>query len=172
MQSNATRRVRLTSDQVSLLPRFGSVKRLDSLECWKVARRLAGAAYRLTLDSPLSRHYSFADQIRRAAPSIPANIAEGYSLATRPQLVHCLRIALGSATELRTMLPFTVSSAIHALDLDRFAGATLPFQWNSPWAAAPRGAEARVATAATSASVEMRMVIPPGGLRHACRACP
>ena len=104
MQSNATRRVRLTSDRVSLLPRFGSVKRLDSLECWKVARRLAGAAYRLTLDSPLSRHYSLADQIRRAAPSIPANIAEGYSLATRPQFVRCLRIALGSATELRTQL--------------------------------------------------------------------
>lgn len=80
------------------------MKRLDSLECWKVARQLAGAAYRLTLDSPLSRHYSLSDQIRRAAPSIPANIAEGYSLTTRPQFVRCLRIALGSATELRTHL--------------------------------------------------------------------
>src|SRR2546422_7737778 len=59
-------------------------------------------SYRLTLEPPLSRHYSLSDQIRRAAPSIPANIAEGYGLATRPQFVRCLRIALGSANELRT----------------------------------------------------------------------
>jgi len=80
------------------------VRRLESLEAWKVARQLAGAAYRLTLHPPLSRHFALADQIRRAAPSIPANIAEGYSLATKPQFVRCLRIALGSATELRTHL--------------------------------------------------------------------
>ena len=80
------------------------VKRLESLEAWSVARRLAGDAYRLTLEPPLSRHYSLSDQIRRAAPSIPANIAEGYGLATRPQFVRCLRIALGSANELRTYL--------------------------------------------------------------------
>ena len=54
------------------------MKRLESLEAWSVARRLAGDAYRLTLEPPLSRHYSLSDQIRRAAPSIPANIAEGY----------------------------------------------------------------------------------------------
>jgi len=83
---------------------LANVRRLESLEAWKVARQLAGAAYRLTLHPPLSRHFALADQIRRAAPSIPANIAEGYSLATRPQFVRCLRIALGSATELRTHL--------------------------------------------------------------------
>ena len=83
---------------------LANVRRLESLEAWKVARQLAGAAYRLTLHPPLSRHLALADQIRRAAPSIPANIAEGYSLATKPQFVRCLRIALGSATELRTHL--------------------------------------------------------------------
>ena len=88
------------------------MKRLDSLECWKVGRRLAGAAYRLTLDPPLSHHYSLADQIRRAGPSIPANIAEGYSLATRPQFVRCLRIALGSAAELRTHLELVQDLAL------------------------------------------------------------
>ncbi len=83
---------------------LANVRRLESLEAWKVARQLAGAAYRLTLHPPLSRHFALADQIRRAAPSIPANIAEGYSRATKPQFVRCLRIALGSATELRTHL--------------------------------------------------------------------
>ncbi len=80
------------------------MRRLEPLEAWKAARRLAGAAYRLTLRPPLSRHYALVDQIRRTAPSVPANIAEGYGLATRPQFVRCLRIALGSATELRTYL--------------------------------------------------------------------
>jgi len=83
---------------------FLEVKRLESLEAWKLACQLARAAYRLTLEPPLSRHFSLADQVRRAAPSIPANIAEGYGLTTKPQFVRCLRIALGSALELRTHL--------------------------------------------------------------------
>jgi four helix bundle protein len=65
---------------------------------------LARAAYKLTLTAPLSRHYDLADQVRRAATSIPANIAEGYALATTPQFLRCLRIALGSSTELLTHL--------------------------------------------------------------------
>src|SRR5256884_9788942 len=80
------------------------MRRLESLEAWRAARQLAALAYRLTLEPPLSRHFPLVDQIRRAAPSVPANVAEGYGLATRPQFVRCLRIALGSAMELRTHL--------------------------------------------------------------------
>jgi len=80
------------------------MRRLESLEAWRAARKLAVLAYRLTLEPPLSRHFSLADQIRRAAPSVPGNVAEGYGLATKPQFVRCLRIALGSAMELRTHL--------------------------------------------------------------------
>jgi len=80
------------------------MRRLESLEAWRAARQLAVLAYRLTLEPPLSRHFSLVDQIRRAAPSVPANVAEGYGLATKPQFVRCLRIALGSAMELRTHL--------------------------------------------------------------------
>ena|SRR3989454_12623021 len=83
-----------------------------------IARGLEGRsptgviAYRLTLEPPLSRHFSLADQIRRAAPSVPANVAEGYGLATRPQFVRCLRIALGSAMELRTHLEIVQDLAL------------------------------------------------------------
>ncbi len=80
------------------------MRRLESLEAWRAARQLAALAYRLTLEPPLSRHFPLVDQIRRAAPSVPANVAEGYGLATRPQFIRCLRIALGSAMELRTHL--------------------------------------------------------------------
>ena len=80
------------------------MQKLGSLEAWNRGRQLSRIAYRLTLEGRLVRHYGLSDQIRRAAAAIPANIAEGYALATTPQFVRCLRIALGSATELHTHL--------------------------------------------------------------------
>jgi four helix bundle protein len=80
------------------------VRKLESLQAWTCGREIARTAYRLTLNPPLSRHFSLADQIRRAAAAIPANIAEGYALGTTAQFIRFLRIALGSATELRTHL--------------------------------------------------------------------
>ncbi len=76
------------------------MRKLASLEAWRVARKVSRDTYRITLEEPLRRHFALVDQLRRAALSIPANVAEGYALGTRSQLVRCLRIALGSATEL------------------------------------------------------------------------
>jgi len=78
--------------------------RLQELKVWQAGNRLARDAYRLTLATPLNRHFGLADQIRRAAVSIPANLAEGYGLGTTAQLIRCSRIALGSAYELRVHL--------------------------------------------------------------------
>jgi four helix bundle protein len=80
------------------------VKQLRSLEAWNLAQQLARAAYHLTLQPPLCRHFGLADQIRRSAVSIPANIVEGYALGTTIQFVRCLRIALASAAELTSHL--------------------------------------------------------------------
>lgn len=80
------------------------MQKLASLDAWKRGRETARAAFRLTLDPPLKRHYTLASQIQRAAVSIPANIAEGYALGTTAQFVRHLRIALGSATELSAHL--------------------------------------------------------------------
>ena len=87
-----------------LRPDSSGVRKLDSLKAWVVGRTLAVAAYRLTLDPPLRRQFALADQIRRSAGSIPANIAEGYALGTTAQFVRFLRIALGSTAELRVHL--------------------------------------------------------------------
>ena len=78
------------------------MRKLASLKAWTCGKDLARAAYGLTLKEPLKRHFGLADQVRRAAAAIPANIAEGYALATSAQFLRCLRIALGSATELLT----------------------------------------------------------------------
>src|SRR5437764_2297735 len=79
-------------------------RQLESLDAWRRAQELAEAAYRLTMTSPLDRHFGLIDQIRRAAVSVPANMAEGYALSTTEQFIRCLRISLGSAAELRTHL--------------------------------------------------------------------
>jgi four helix bundle protein len=61
----------------------------------------------LTMEAPLDQHFRLADQIRGAAISIPANVAEGYALSTTTQFIRCLRISLGSAAELRSHLALT-----------------------------------------------------------------
>jgi four helix bundle protein len=80
------------------------MKRLESLDAWRGAQELARAAYLLTTSPQLRKHFALVDQIRRAAISIPANMAEGYALGSTPQFLRCLKIALGSATELHTHL--------------------------------------------------------------------
>src|SRR2546425_10593178 len=88
----------------SAQPRFTDVRKLDRLDAWRTAQELAYQAYLLTLSPQLSRHFALTDQIRRAALSVPANIAEGYSLGTTPQFLRGLKIALGSNAELYSHL--------------------------------------------------------------------
>lgn len=80
------------------------MRKLNNLVAWQVAQDVAHAAYMLTLDHRLAKHFALIDQIRRSALSIPANIAEGYSLGTTPQFIRGLKIALGSNTELYSHL--------------------------------------------------------------------
>jgi len=80
------------------------VRKLERLDAWRTAQELAYRAYLLTLEPQLSKHFALIDQIRRAALSVPANIAEGYSLGTTPQFLRGLKIALGSNTELYSHL--------------------------------------------------------------------
>jgi len=81
-----------------------AVQRLHNFKVWHRAQDLAYAAYQLTLAPALNRHFALIDQVRRASLSIPANIAEGYSLGTTAQFVRCLKVSLGSSTELATHL--------------------------------------------------------------------
>jgi four helix bundle protein len=70
----------------------------------RVARVLARMVYRQTMEGALKRHWGLSDQLRRAAISVPANVAEGYGQGTRPQFRRGLRIALGSAYEVRELV--------------------------------------------------------------------
>ena len=78
--------------------------RLKELDVWRVSRELSHLTYHLTMRDPLEKHFKLRDQIRSAAASVPANIAEGYGLGTRPQFIRGLRISRGSVYELQAHL--------------------------------------------------------------------
>jgi four helix bundle protein len=69
-----------------------------------MAMTLAEQCYRLTAALPREEVYGLSAQIRRAAVSIPANIAEGYGRDRTGNFLNFLRIAQGSARELETHL--------------------------------------------------------------------
>ena len=73
------------------------------LRVWRRAYALAVESHRATRAFPVEERYGLADQIRRSAVSVPANIAEGAARG-RGSFTHFLRIAAGSAAELETQL--------------------------------------------------------------------
>jgi len=72
------------------------------LEGWKLSMDLAIDIYRTTENFPSQEKYSLVDQIRRAATSIPSNIAEGAARQTKKEFANYLHIAQGSLSELDT----------------------------------------------------------------------
>lgn len=69
---------------------------------WQKAMGLARHTYQATRSFPRDEVFGLTSQARRAAVSIPANIAEGYGRGTRAAYVSFLRIARGSLLELET----------------------------------------------------------------------
>lgn len=74
----------------------------EQLESWSTAIDLVEAVYRATAKYPVAERYGLASQARRAAISIPANIAEGAARGSRVDYVRFLRIARASLAELET----------------------------------------------------------------------
>lgn len=69
---------------------------------WQKGMDLAVAGYRLTAAFPTDERYGLTSQIRRAAASIPANIAEGYGRESPGAYAQQLRVAQGSLKEFET----------------------------------------------------------------------
>jgi four helix bundle protein len=71
---------------------------------WQQGIDLATAIYEVTRSWPKEELYGLTQQARRAAVSVPANIAEGNGREARGSYVHFLRISQGSLKELETHL--------------------------------------------------------------------
>ena len=78
------------------------------LDVWQVAVSLTELCYRETAAFPREEVYGLTSQIRRAAVSIPANIAEGYGRESTGNYVQFLKIAQGSLKELETLMIVSV----------------------------------------------------------------
>lgn len=78
---------------------------------WQKAMDLTVEAYRLVRMLPKDEAFVLSDQIRRAAISIPSNIAEGHSRNSTKEFLNFLSIARGSNAELETQLELGIRLA-------------------------------------------------------------
>jgi four helix bundle protein len=90
--------------QSSVVMEMGKIQSYEDFEVWQLAMTLAEQCYLLTKDFPKDELYGLTSQIRRAAVSIPANIAEGYGRDQTGNFINFLKIAQGSSRELETHL--------------------------------------------------------------------
>lgn len=74
------------------------------LEVWKNSIDFVKEIYNVTITFPESEKFGLSSQMRRAAVSVPSNIAEGAGRAHKKETLHFLNIASGSLSELETQL--------------------------------------------------------------------
>ena len=79
-------------------------KRYSDLVAWQRAMDLVELIYQVSGEFPKSEVYGLTSQLRRAAVSVPSNIAEGYGRSGRREFAHALSIALGSLAEVETQI--------------------------------------------------------------------
>jgi four helix bundle protein len=77
-------------------------KGFRSLKVWQKGKELAIAIYNMTGKGKFTKDYGLRDQLRRAAVSIPSNIAEGDELNTDKQAIRYVYMAKGSSAEVLT----------------------------------------------------------------------
>ena len=80
------------------------MRRHHDLKAWKSAIRLVKGVYSATAAFPREEVYGLTSQMRRAAISVPSNIAEGAARGGTKEFLHFLGVARGSLSELETQL--------------------------------------------------------------------
>lgn len=78
------------------------------LKVWQKSYQLCLEIYRITKGFPSEERYGLTSQIRRAAVSIPSNIAEGYGRKSTREYIHSSYVAYGSICELETQVLLAV----------------------------------------------------------------
>ncbi len=78
--------------------------RFKKLQAWKQSRAFCKDVYELTSSFPNEERFGLTNQLRRAAVSIPSNIAEGSSRNSNKDFARFLAMAMGSAYEIETQI--------------------------------------------------------------------
>lgn len=82
----------------------GKIETFTDLNVWKEGHKLVIIVYEITKEFPKAETYSLVDQMRRAAASITANIAEGFGRQTYKEKVQFYYLAKGSLSELKNFI--------------------------------------------------------------------
>jgi four helix bundle protein len=80
------------------------IKNYQDLEVWRVGMDLCVTAYEHVKSLPSAERFELSSQIRRAAVSVPSNVAEGHTRRQPKPFLNHVHIALGSLAELETCL--------------------------------------------------------------------
>jgi len=94
------------------------ISRFEDIEAWKKARELTKKIYEITAQGNLARDFALKDQLRRAAISIMANIAEGFEREGNKEFKQFLAMAKGSVGEVKAQLYVALDASY--LDSDSF----------------------------------------------------
>jgi len=78
------------------------LRKHQQLRVWQEAMELVVSIYSMTSAFPQTERYGLANQMQRAAVSVPSNIAEGAARGSKPDFLRFLHIARGSLSELET----------------------------------------------------------------------
>jgi four helix bundle protein len=88
-----------------------------NMDVWKLSIDLVVAVYRITSHFPVEEKFGLVQQMRRAAVSVPSNIAEGAARKSQNELVQFLHISLGSLSELEAQLTISQRLEFNKEDL-------------------------------------------------------
>jgi len=94
------------------------ITKFEDLEIWKLALKITKVIYDLTSERKFSKDFALRDQIRRAVISISSNIAEGFEKNNNNEFIRFLKIAKGSAGEVRNQL--YIALAVEYITRDGF----------------------------------------------------
>ncbi len=80
------------------------IETFEDLRVWQQGIELVKQIYLITKEGEISRDFGLRDQLRKAAVSVPTNVAEGFERYSRKEYINFLNIAKGSAGEVRSLL--------------------------------------------------------------------
>jgi four helix bundle protein len=95
---------------------MGNIERFEDIDAWKKARELTKIIYEVTSQGKLATDFSLRDQIRRAAVSIMANIAEGFEREGNKEFRQFLATAKGSAGEVKALLYVALDAGLTSME--------------------------------------------------------
>jgi len=95
------------------------VKSYRDLQVWQKGVQLASLVYQTSRVLPKDEQFGLISQMRRAAVSVPSNIAEGYGRRSRADYVRFLNMAMGSLFELQTQAEIAANLGYLAVEVSQ-----------------------------------------------------